>query len=153
MGKTPWRRQWQPTLVLLPGESHGGRSLVGYSPWGPKESDMTEQLHFHFSLKRDKKFYDYLSCTIWAEGFYHFIFDLHIYLEKYWHMTNHYNFECKIKNCMPLYLLEKHSFICSMNTCLLTTYYVPNTIQGIGHILANKQAKKLNNAALKDLVF
>ena len=36
---------WQPTPVLLPGESHGGRSLVGYSPWGCKESDMTEQLH------------------------------------------------------------------------------------------------------------
>ena len=32
----------------LPGESHGGRSLVGYSPWGRKESDMTERLHFHF---------------------------------------------------------------------------------------------------------
>ena len=41
----PWRRQWKPTPVLLPGESHGGRSLVGYSPWGCKESDMTEWLH------------------------------------------------------------------------------------------------------------
>ena len=37
----PWRRAWQPTPVLLPGESHGQRSLVGYSPWGHKESDMT----------------------------------------------------------------------------------------------------------------
>ena len=36
----------QPTPVPLPGESHGGRSLVGYSPWGRKESDMTERLHF-----------------------------------------------------------------------------------------------------------
>ena len=34
VGKIPWRRKWQPTPVLLPGESHGGRSLVGYSPWG-----------------------------------------------------------------------------------------------------------------------
>ena len=34
--------------VLLPGKSHGQRSLVGYSPWGRKESDTTEQLHFHF---------------------------------------------------------------------------------------------------------
>ena len=49
-GKIPWRRKWQTTPVLLPGESHGERSLVGYSPWGLKESDMTEQLHFHFSL-------------------------------------------------------------------------------------------------------
>ena len=44
------RRQWQPTLVLLPGKSHGRRSLVGCSPWGRKESDTTERLHFHFSL-------------------------------------------------------------------------------------------------------
>ena len=39
------RRKWQPTPVLLPGESHGQRSLVGYSPWGHKESDTTEQLN------------------------------------------------------------------------------------------------------------
>ena len=44
-GKIPWRRKWQPTPVFLPGESHGQRSLVAYSPWGRKESDMTEQLH------------------------------------------------------------------------------------------------------------
>ena len=44
------RRQWQPTPVLLPGKSHGQRSLVGCSPWGRKESDTTERLHFHFSL-------------------------------------------------------------------------------------------------------
>ena len=44
------RRQWHPTPVLLPGKSHGRRSLVGYSPWGREEPDMTERLHFHFSL-------------------------------------------------------------------------------------------------------
>ena len=44
------RRQWHPTPVLFPGKSHGWRSLVGCSPWGRKESDTTEQLHFHFSL-------------------------------------------------------------------------------------------------------
>ena len=43
------RRQWHPTPVLLPGKSHGWRSLVGCSPWGREESDTTEQ-HFHFSL-------------------------------------------------------------------------------------------------------
>ena len=43
-------RQWHPTPVLLPGKSHGWRSLVGCSPWGREESDMTERLHFHFSL-------------------------------------------------------------------------------------------------------
>ena len=44
------RRQWHPTPVLLPGKSHGRRSLVGCSPWGRYESDTTERLHFHFSL-------------------------------------------------------------------------------------------------------
>ena len=44
------RRQWHPTPVLLPGKSHRWRNLVGCSPWGLKESDMTERLHFHFSL-------------------------------------------------------------------------------------------------------
>ena len=46
----PWRRQWQPTPVLLPGKSHGRGSLLGYSPWGRKEWDTTEWLCFHFSL-------------------------------------------------------------------------------------------------------
>ena len=45
-----WRRQWHPTPVLLPGKSHGQRSLVGCRPWGRKEFDRTERLHFHFSL-------------------------------------------------------------------------------------------------------
>ena len=45
-----WRRQWHPTPVLLPGKSHGRRSLVGCGPRGREESDTTEQLHFHFSL-------------------------------------------------------------------------------------------------------
>ena len=43
-----WSREWQSTLVLLPGESHGQRSLVGYSPRGRKELGPTERLHFHF---------------------------------------------------------------------------------------------------------
>ena len=45
-GRFPWRRKWQPTPVFLPGDSHGWRSLVGYSPGGRKESDTNEQLHF-----------------------------------------------------------------------------------------------------------
>ena len=45
-----WRRQWHPTPLLLPGKSHGPRSLVGCRPWGREESDTTEWLHFHFSL-------------------------------------------------------------------------------------------------------
>ena len=54
-----WNSYWlaftireHPTTVLLPGKSHGWRSLVGCSPWDHEESDMTERLHFHFSLSR-----------------------------------------------------------------------------------------------------
>ena len=42
--KMPWRMEWQPTLVFLPGKSHGQRSLAGYSPWGCKDLDKTEWL-------------------------------------------------------------------------------------------------------------
>ena len=45
-----WRRRWYPTPVLLPGKSHGRRSLVGCNLWGCEESDTTEWLHFDFSL-------------------------------------------------------------------------------------------------------
>ena len=48
--KMLWRQVQQPTPVLLPGESHGWRSLVDCSPWGRWGSDTTERLHFHFSL-------------------------------------------------------------------------------------------------------
>ena len=55
-----WRRKWQPTPVLLPGESHGWRSLVGYSPWGHEESDMSRTwlrnftFTFHFGALEKK---------------------------------------------------------------------------------------------------
>ena len=56
--KIPLRKEWQPTPVFLPGESQGQRSLVGYSPWGHKESDITEwlstaQQHRSWSWKRE----------------------------------------------------------------------------------------------------
>ena len=52
--KIPWRRKWQPTPVFLPGELHGQRSLAGYSPWGHKDSDMTERLcFFHLMLNHE----------------------------------------------------------------------------------------------------
>ena len=54
VGKISWRRKWQPTPVLLAGKSHGWRSLVGYSPWGRKESDVTEWLHLTSLLRGAK---------------------------------------------------------------------------------------------------
>ena len=53
VGKIPWRRKWQPTPVLWPGKSHGRRSLVGYCPWGHKDSDRIERLHFHFHFIKE----------------------------------------------------------------------------------------------------
>ena len=50
VGKIPWNRKWQPTPVFLPGKFHDQRSLVGCSPWGHKESDMTEHKPIHRSL-------------------------------------------------------------------------------------------------------
>ena len=49
VGKISWRRKWQPTPVFLPGKFHGRRSLAGYGPWGHKQSDTTERLHFLLS--------------------------------------------------------------------------------------------------------
>ena len=51
VGKIPWRRKWQSTPGLLPGKSHGQRSLVDYSPWGRKESDTTERLHYFTAVQ------------------------------------------------------------------------------------------------------
>ena len=42
VGKIPWRMEWLPTVVFLPGEFHGQRSLAGYSPWDHEELDMIE---------------------------------------------------------------------------------------------------------------
>ena len=49
-GRFPWRRQWQPTPVFLPGEAHRQRSLAGYSLWGHKESDTTEHTHVNLCV-------------------------------------------------------------------------------------------------------
>ena len=59
----PLERKWLPTLVLLPGESHGQRSLEGYSAWGHKESDMTERLNtFGISFHSEMVFVWYVFC-------------------------------------------------------------------------------------------
>ena len=51
VGQIPWRKAWQPTAIFLPGESHGQRSLAGYSPWGRKESDTTEATEYTHKLR------------------------------------------------------------------------------------------------------
>ena len=65
-GRFPWRRKWHPSPVFLPGKPHGQRSLVGYSPWGRKELDTTEQLHFHFQMYRSIILF-FCSIFVWSE--------------------------------------------------------------------------------------
>ena len=89
MGKIPWRRRWPPTPVFLPGEFHGQRSLTGYSPWGRKEWDKTEQLtHFHSNknlmlvefIKKLLVVCSYGECSVYKHIF--IIYLLHcLYLE------------------------------------------------------------------------
>ena len=55
VGKIPWRRKWQPTPAFMPGKFYGQRSLVGYSPWGCKEPDVTECVHTMLSSKANTK--------------------------------------------------------------------------------------------------
>ena len=75
VGKIPWRRKWQPSPEFLPGEFHGQRILVGYSPWGHKESDMTERLTLllytwkfliHILLKPSLKILSIILPSMWG---------------------------------------------------------------------------------------
>ena len=77
VGKIPWRSKWQPTLIFLPGKSHGQRNLVGFSPWGCKESDMTEWACMHALMHNiyiyivqvsSTKFWSCLSLTQYENG-------------------------------------------------------------------------------------
>ena len=60
-GRSPGEGNGNSLQYSCPGESHGGKSLVGYSPWGCKESDMTEQLHFHFHFSCGTRDH----CSMW----------------------------------------------------------------------------------------
>ena len=59
--KIPWRRKWQPIPLFLPGKSHGQRRLEGYSPWGHKESDMTERLSIQAPPHTSRDEYGFLG--------------------------------------------------------------------------------------------
>ena len=59
----PWRRKWQPTVLFLPGKSHGQRNLAGYSPWGCKESDITEWLSTNTHNHKSKKWLSIFICS------------------------------------------------------------------------------------------
>ena len=94
IGKIPWGRKWQSTPVLLPGKSHGQRSLVGYRPWRHKELDTTEQLHFFSFTLNILILYDqtyhlpfYSSCFL-SKSLAQFSYDCHSF-PKYIKYLNH----------------------------------------------------------------
>ena len=69
-----WRRKWQSAPALLPGKSHGRKSLIGYSPWGCKELDTTERPHFTSPLRLEPPSYDVLFEYVLLEH----MFDLNL---------------------------------------------------------------------------
>ena len=120
--KIPWRRKGQPTPVLLPGESHGGRSLVGYSPWCRKELDTTERLHYITS---------YIS-TSWSE--YMLILSENIYSKTKYRYFGKQSDECTWKVFGLLIVIYRRVFfshpfvqiIKNLRVLLLKlTYYKP----------------------------
>ena len=70
VGKIPWRREWQPVPVFLPGKSHGQRSLVGHSLWDHKESDMTEHARMQNVVRRAHDLCGILAPDPWPHSIY-----------------------------------------------------------------------------------
>ena len=80
VGKIPWSRKWLPTPVFLPGESHGQRSIVGYTPWGHKASDTTEvDLACTHELDRFKFWICYLLLVLDTQIYSIHILDMILY--------------------------------------------------------------------------
>ena len=102
VGKIPRSRNWQPTPVFLPGKFHGQRSLVGYSPWGCKESDTSEQLHFYFQCLLEE--YG-ISAQRFIRFFVFFLFfeRENLKLEKIFSSPNNYFSLCKLEKRLSLF--------------------------------------------------
>ena len=109
----PLEKEWQPTPVLLPGKSHGRRSVAGYSPWGRKESDTTERLHFTFATS-------YSTSDIL-----HHLLCRHVLVTNY--MKLKINLLCIFKAVIDIALWsplcqdhQKMAWVCSVTISLLT---------------------------------
>ena len=120
--KIPWRRKWQPTAVFLPGEFHGQRSLVGYSPWGHKELD-TERLSYIDSL---------LSFLL-SSSFFFRLPSISFSLLLVWSLTNVY-LSCHIRVFYCFLLLS----VASQLTCTDTYHMclaVPGPLRVVSHLI------------------
>ena len=90
VGKIPWRRAWQPTPVFLFGESHGQRSLEGYSPWGLKELDTADRLSTHAGrTKFGLGLMSPLVCLALCKSFFFF---LHVHTALFFYFWLHWVF-------------------------------------------------------------
>ena len=98
VGKIPWRSKWQHTPVFLPGESHGQRSLEGYSPWGLKESDTTERLITQHIIYISSILYFSLRTNVWNCNFHYKLMLCRRILQKLvklWNLNFFYSNYCE----------------------------------------------------------
>ena len=104
--KIPWRRKWQPTPVFLPVKSHGQRNLVGSSPWGHKESDITYQLNKSNKTVQQRGLFSFLHPTSICWG--------PIWIQTFWG-----------NSASPQADLQMLENTVSASPCSLNTYYMP----------------------------
>ena len=118
VGKIPWRRKWLPTPVFLPREFQGQKSLAGCSPWGHKESGMTEQFHFpSFFLIHNIKFYLFKCIVLWLAYLTMSSRFIHV-----WHLSDFLSF-IKLNN-IPFFVYTTFclSIYPSTNTLVVSTF-------------------------------
>ena len=131
VGKIPWRRQWHPTPVLLPGKSHGQRSVVGYSPWCHKESDMTERLHY-------TTYQDLGDSTQLASK--KSIIYLNFFFKKRWISSFDAESQMRVK--------QTQSSDAGMSLCGDMTDVLRGTGPEVQGLLINKNIKELSNSSI-----
>ena len=123
-----WRREWQPTLVFLLGEYYGQRSLVGYSPWGCKESDTTEGLTLSFTIYMHYVYMCIHTYTVHIYILFHILFHyiythIHICVCMYNWITLY------VKHCESTILQLKKEFLVNYN---FSSFYVSSSYHAYG---------------------
>ena len=124
LGRSPGEGKGYPTPVFLPGEFHGQRSLAGYSPWGCKELDMTEQLtliRWNTSIKRNISSPTWLLGIVCIEKAEYMIFPLYFFLTEVIYKVVHFCTESDSVICTHT---NTHSFSCSFLLWFVTGYWI-----------------------------
>ena len=108
VGKIPWRRKWQPTALFLSRKSHGRRSLAGYSPWGCKELDTTEETSLHIYHQNSDPT-EKPVITFWHPD------ACQNHLEIFW--------KIQILRYWLFFFLQSSRYVTNEQSCLKTTLY------------------------------